>query len=295
MMIQEGGSFREVVLRAGPNVAPTVLAGFALTVIIYTGAIDLSIGSIIVVAGTVFGVLSAQESGPIVAFVGCLITTCVLCSFNGWLIHRLAIPAIIVTLGGLTFYRGIALILADIGMENFSGFISITNESYQWPGKKLAGFILLFGTLTALVLEWYSRTIRHFLALGSSEEACQILGLNPGAILQKAFFVSGCFLSAAALVYVTRLQTIEPSRMARGFELEVIGAVVVGGTNIFGGEGSFIGTLLGAFFLYFVREMLVYAGISAYFQDVVTGCIIIGIIGIDCRLHKRRKRMEELA
>ncbi|HIG26665.1 MAG TPA: hypothetical protein EYQ50_02270 [Verrucomicrobiales bacterium] len=75
----------------------------------------------------------------------------------------------------------------------------------------------------------------------------------------------------------------------------VIGAVVVGGTNIFGGEGSFIGTLLGAFFLYFVREMLVYAGISAYFQDVVTGCIIIGIIGIDCRLHKRRKRMEELA
>ena len=93
MMIKEGGSFLEVVLRAGPNVAPTVLAGFALTVIIYTGAIDLSIGSIIVVAGTVFGVLSAQEAGPIVAFVGCLLPTGVLCSFNAWLVHLPAIPA----------------------------------------------------------------------------------------------------------------------------------------------------------------------------------------------------------
>ena len=82
--------------------------------------------------------------------------------------ERAPSPPIVVHL--VTFYRGIALILADIGMEDFSGFISITEEAYQLPGKKLAGLILLSGIVTALVLEWYSRTIRHFLALGSSEE-----------------------------------------------------------------------------------------------------------------------------
>ena len=83
--------------------------------------------------------------------------------------------------------------------------------------------------------------------------------------------------------------------MALGFELQVIGAVVLGGTNIFGGEGSFTGTALGAFFLYFTSQVLTYAGVNPYFQEAVTGAIIIGVIGLDCTLHRRRKLLEELA
>ena len=83
--------------------------------------------------------------------------------------------------------------------------------------------------------------------------------------------------------------------MALGFELQVIAAVILGGTNIFGGEGSYLGTLLGAFFLYFVAQLLVYAGASAYLQEAITGGIILVIIGMDCALHRPRKLMEELA
>jgi ribose/xylose/arabinose/galactoside ABC-type transport system permease subunit len=76
--------------------------------------------------------------------------------------------------------------------------------------------------------------------------------------------------------------------------LQVIGAVVLGGTNIFGGEGGFAGTVLGAFFLYFTTELLIYVGVSPYFQEAITGAIIIGVIGLDCAWHRNRKLLEEL-
>jgi len=81
--------------------------------------------------------------------------------------------------------------------------------------------------------------------------------------------------------------------MALGFELQVIGAVVLGGTNIFGGEGSFLGTVLGAFFLYFISQVLTYSGASPYSQDAITGAVIVLVIGLDCALHRRRKLLED--
>jgi ribose/xylose/arabinose/galactoside ABC-type transport system permease subunit len=83
--------------------------------------------------------------------------------------------------------------------------------------------------------------------------------------------------------------------MALGFELQVIAAVILGGTNIFGGEGCYLGTLLGAVFLYLISQVLVYAGANAYLQDAITGAIILIIIGTDCALHRPAKLMEELA
>ena len=83
--------------------------------------------------------------------------------------------------------------------------------------------------------------------------------------------------------------------MALGLELKVIAAVILGGTNIFGGEGSYLGTLLGAVLLYLISQVLVYANATAYLQEAITGAIILVIIGTDCALHRRAKLMEELA
>jgi ribose/xylose/arabinose/galactoside ABC-type transport system permease subunit len=121
------------------------------------------------------------------------------------------------------------------------------------------------------------------------------MGLRPERLLRQCFCVSGLFLALATLVFVTRIQAVEPARMALGFELQVIAAVVLGGTNIFGGEGSFLGTVLGAFFLYFTSQLLVYAGASAYIQEALSGAIILAVIGIDCALHRKTKLMEALA
>jgi ribose/xylose/arabinose/galactoside ABC-type transport system permease subunit len=295
LLIKQGGSFTDVLAQAGPNVAPMILAGIGLTGIMFTGAIDLSIASIIVVAGTVFGILVFRGAPPWLCDAACLVTIWSLSMLNGYLARALQVSTIILTLGGLAFYRGLALIIADVGIPSFSGNISVQTEAYHAPGKSYAGWILLVGILAAGVFETFAKTPRLWLALGNSEEACRLQGLNPGRILQRAFCVGGLFLGMGGLIYITRVQAIEPARMALGFELQVIGAVILGGTNVFGGEGSYAGTVLGAFFLYFVLELLIYAGVSPYFQEVITGAIIIGVIGLDCGLQRRRKMLQELA
>jgi ribose/xylose/arabinose/galactoside ABC-type transport system permease subunit len=295
VLLKDGSSFVDVLARSSSNVAPIILAGLGLTGIIFTGAIDLSIASIIVVAGTVFGILVHHKQPPVAAFAACMLTAWLLSMMNGWLIRRLRIPAIILTLGGLALYRGVALILADLFIPAFGGNISVHEEAYHAPGKSYSSLILLGGIAGALLLECFAQTPRRWLALGNSEEACRLAGLDPGRILQRAFFISGIFLGLGALVYVTQFQAVEPARMALGLELQIIGAVILGGTNIFGGEGSYIGTVIGAFFLYLIWELLVYAGVNPYFQDAITGAIILWIIGLDCLLHRKQKWLEELA
>lgn len=293
--MKQGGSFVDVLMRCGPNVAPVILAGLGMTGIICTGAIDLSISSIIVVAGTVFGILVHHQWPPLLCFIACIATAWGLSAGNGLLIRRLKMPAIIITLAGLALYRGLALILADLAIPNFGGSLNVQHEGYHTPGKEFASAILLTTLIGAFVWECFASTPRRWLALGSSEEACRLAGLEPRSIRQSAFVVGGLFLGLAALIYITQIQFIEPARLAIGFELQVIGAVILGGTNIFGGEGSYVGTALGALFLYFTAQWMTYAGISPYFQEAITGALIIGVIGMDCALHRNRKRLEELA
>jgi ribose/xylose/arabinose/galactoside ABC-type transport system permease subunit len=276
------------------NAAPVLLAGIGLTGIVYTGAIDLSIGAILAVAGTVFGICYTNGLGPLPSFAACFLTALMLSMFNGGVVRLLKIPAIIVTLAGLTFYRGMALILADSVVEDFGGQFSILNEAYRTPGRDYAGTILVIAVIAALAWELTGRLPRTWLAMGNSETACRLKGLEPGNILTSAFAAGGCFLGLAAVTFVTNLQTIEPSRIARNFELDVIGGVVLGGTNIFGGEGSFLGTLLGGLFLYLVGQTMIYAGVSEYWRIAVQGAVILTVIGIDCLLHKKHKRLGEL-
>jgi ribose/xylose/arabinose/galactoside ABC-type transport system permease subunit len=248
-----------------------------------------------VMAATVFGMMAYHGFSPILCYGACIASAWGLSMANGYLVRGLKIPAIIVTLAGLPFYRGAALILADLGIPDFGGHITVHDEAYHAPGNQYAGWILLIVLSGALLWERYGQTPRRMLGMGSSEEACRLMGLSPGGIRQSAFFAGGLFLGVASLIEVTRLQAIEPARMVLGLELRVIGTVILGGTNIFGGEGSFLGTILGAFFLYFISQVLTYAEAGAYFEEALTGFIIIAVIGLDCALHRRRKLLEELA
>lgn len=295
LLLKQGSSFASVLQRASPDVAPIVLAGLGMTGIVFTGAIDLSIASVVALAATVFGLLVAQGAPPFLCYAICVAAAWLLSLVNAQLIHLLRVPAIIVTLAGLPLYRGLALIIADVGIPRFAGNISVHEERFHAPGKLYVHAILLAACVAAVLWDWYGRTPRTWLALGSSEEACRLAGLSPKRIRVSAFAAAGFFLGLASLVYVTRVQSIEPARIALGFELQVIGAVVLGGTNIFGGEGSLLGTILGAFFLYFISQALVYAGASPYFQDAIAGVVIILVIGIDCALHRRRRLLEELS
>lgn len=295
LFLKRGSSFAEVLTRIPGDIAPTVLAGFALTGIVFAGAIDLSIASVIALAGTIFGALVTHGCPALPAFAACATVAWGVMAFNGFLVSRTSMPAIIITLAGLPFYRGVALILADMLVPHFSGNISVPAEIYHAPGKAYPGTILLAGLILAALWDAAAKHPRLWLALGTSSEACHLIGLNPARLLSSAFALGGIFFGLSALLYVTRVQSVEPARMALGFELQVIAGVILGGTNIFGGEGSYLGALLGSLFLYLISQLLVYANASAYLQDALSGAIILLIIGIDCALHRRAKRLEELA
>ncbi len=292
--LREGASFRAVLAQAGPDCAPVLLASLGMTGIVCSGAIDLSVGSVIAFAGTLFGVCVHLGASPATCYAVLFLTAGGLSFVNGALVRALGIPAIIVTLGALPLYRGLALIVADLTIDGFSGNVSVPDDAFHLPGKFYAGSIALVAVVVAIVWEASAETPRRWLARGNSPAACRLQGLDSGRILLSAFAVGGVFLGAAALVAVTQIQAIEPARMMRGFELTVVGAVVLGGTNIFGGEGSYLGTILGAFFLYFAQQALIYSGVNPYAREVVIGGAIVLVIGADCLIGRRAKLEEEL-
>jgi ribose/xylose/arabinose/galactoside ABC-type transport system permease subunit len=289
-----GTSFADEASRMVSNVAPIILAGLGLTGIICCGAIDLSIGSILGLAGTVFGILHARGFGPDVCFAACFATACGVSAYNGLLVRWMRIPAIIVTLAGLAFYRGVALILADVGATGFGEQFTVDEPAYHTPGKDHAGLILIVVLAMAVVWECYGKSLRRWLAVGSSEMACRLSGLRPERIVFQAFVVGGLFLGLASLLEVTNHITIEPARLGLGFELNVIASVVLGGTSIFGGEGSYVGTALGGLFLYLIGPAMLYAGVNEYWRTAVQGGAILAVISVDCALSRKRKLLEEL-
>ena len=291
---QAGAAFPDEAARIAPNAAPAILAALGQTGIICCGAMDLSVGSILAVAATVFGVLHARGIGPAGCFAGCFFSAFGLSIYNGVLVRFLRMPSIIVTLAGLAFYRGLALILAEVASGGYGEQFTLTGEAYHRPGQVYAGWILLMGLGIALWGECFAKTPRTWLALGNSETACRLGGLDPARVLFSAFVVGGIFLGLAALLDVTNHITIEPARIGLGFELSVIAANVLGGTSIFGGQGSAAGTALGGLFLYLIGQAMLYAGVNEYWRTAVQGTAILAVIGIDCALGRRRKLMEEL-
>ena len=300
LRIPEGGSFGVVLSNMGVDLCALVLVALAMTGVIGSGSIDISVSSILAVGATVFGILVSHSLHPVLCFTVAFLTAWSLSMANGYLVRALRLPAIIVTLGALTFYRGVAAILASLFTNGaFLGPLYIVSGDegeydYSGPGFHYPGWILIGVVTVAIVWEWNARRPRTWLALGGSEEACRLQGLSPGKTLQSAFFVAGLFLGVAAIVAGSGRATIVPEKMAWGLELHAIGAVVVGGTNIFGGEGSYTGTVLGCLFFYFLRQGLIYEGISDHYTEVVLGATILGVIGFDCWLHRGAKRMEEL-
>lgn len=294
LRLEEGASFESILGAVARDAGPVLLAALGLTGIIAAGAIDLSIGSIIAVSGSVFGILIHREATPLFAWTACVGTAALLSLLNVGLVLALRVSAIIVTLGALAAWRGLALIVAEIGIPEFNGGLTVS-APYAPPGSDHANAIVFAATVFVLVFARVAKTPRTWIALGDSLEAARLQGLRPGRVLTSSFAAGGVLLGLSALVHVTQLGTIEPARLARGFELRVVGAVVLGGTNIFGGEASWLGTALGVLLLHFLDLTLVYAGVNPYWREVIVGAAILVVIGADCFLHREAKRLREVS
>jgi rhamnose transport system permease protein len=258
------------------------LLALALTAVIVTGGIDLSVGSLLGLCAVVFG-LGVREGGLPVPLAAVL---AVLAGgagglLNGWLVTGLRLPPLIVTLGTYSLFRGLAEGVTG-GVVNYTGFpegfLALGQETFL-GGVPAQLPLLVAAGLFFWALVHRSVAGRGFQAIGYAPEAARHAGVPVGARLRLVYVLSGLSAGVAALVYVARLGQAKADA-GTGFELLAITAVVLGGTSIFGGRASVVGTLLGLFAIALLQNGLRLGDQPAELAGIFTGILLLLALGL---------------
>ena len=276
------------------QISITGLIALGMTFVIIVRGIDLSVGSLIALCGLVGAViakgglverfsvgLDSDLANPWYwALAGSVLIGLLAGTLNGVCITKLKVPAFVVTLGGLSAYRGTALIVSDGGP--ISGF----NEAYRWIGQGKIGMVpipviifLVFIVLCHIVLK-YTVYGRYIYSVGGNPEAARLSGINIDLIITSTYIITGFFVGLSAFILSARLNSSE-AVAGMGYELNVIAIVVVGGTSLFGGMGSILGTIIGAMLFGVLQNGLVLLNVSSYIQQIVIGIILILAVTFD--------------
>ena len=261
------------------------LLAVALTPVIVGGGIDLSVGSLMGLSAVLFGKLWRDAGLPIAAAAALTLGVGALAGgLNGLLITRLRIPALIVTLGSFSLFRGLAEGLTG-GVDNFTDFPSrflFLGQGYLF-GVVPAQLPVFAAVAAAFWVLLHRTTIgRGLVAIGFSPEGARHAGLPVGRLVGLVYVLSGLVSSLAAVIYVAHLGQAKADA-GTGYELLAITAVVLGGTSIFGGRGSVDGTLLGLFAIAVLQNGLRLADLPAELAGVLTGVLLLVAIGLDRR------------
>jgi rhamnose transport system permease protein len=249
----------------------------AMTFVIISGNIDLSVGSTLGLVGVSFGLMYRQLHIPIeVAIVLALAQGAVLGLINGLIVTRFKLPAMIVTVGSLALYRGMAQVL--LGDHSVTGFpASFIGLDMRYVGKSPIPLPLVIFLILAVIfglLLHQTSFGRKVFATGTNQEAARFSGIAIDQIKVIVFIMSGVMAALGALMMASRLASARYD-MGTGYELDVITAVVLGGTDIDGGRGSILGTLLALFLVGILRSGMGLANIKIEYQLVVIGSLLI--------------------
>ena len=261
-----------------------------VTFVIITGGIDLSIGTGMTFCSVVMGMIVVQGGMPLwIGILGALAAGALMGAVNGILVAKLKLPPFIATLGMMNVARGLAQILSDVKPIYFDAH----PEFYDtFMGKPIFGIpnvvFIMFGAgiLASIVL---TRTIlgRYTFALGSNEEATRLSGVNVDAWKIVVYATTGLFAGLGGILIAARMTSAQPS-VGVGYELDAIAAAVIGGTSLSGGEGSIVGTIIGAFIISTLTIGLSIIGVPDQWKLVITGLVIIGAVWLD--ILRRRSR-----
>jgi ribose transport system permease protein len=265
-----------------------------VTFVIITGGIDLSVGTVMTLAAVITAKLVTEAGAPLpLGILGGILTGALAGFINGLVIAAMRVPPFVATLGMLYVAKGLSLILSNLAPVYFdreSGFtnlatgvivqipdvIEIPNAVLIMFGAAIIGSFILLRTLLG----------RYTFALGSNEEAARISGVNTGRWKMAVYTLAGIFSGLAGVIIAARLNSAQPS-LGQGYELDAIAAVVIGGTSLSGGEGSILGTVIGAFVISVLTNGLRILSVPQEWQMVVTGAIIIVAVFLDMARRRR--------
>ena len=284
------------------QISITGLIALGMTFVILTAGIDLSVGSLLALCGMIAAVVAKGGTANTLALESsagagygwaaallAAIATGAACGFiQGTAITRLKVPPFVVTLGGLTIFRGLTLTISSGGP--ISGF----TPDMRWWGTGLVGpvpvpvIIFLGAALLCHLILRYTRYGRSVYAVGGNAEAARLSGLRVDRIIVSVYVIVGFFCGLAAFVLAARLNSAE-AVAGIGYELTVISAVVIGGTSLFGGVGSVGGTVIGAALIGVLVNGLVLNNVSSYTQQIVIGLILILAVAFDRWLKTRTR------
>ncbi len=268
----------------------TGIMALLMTAIIICGHIDLSVASTLALTAAATGVLHAQYAVPfwLACCLGMLLAG-MLGALNGVLIVGMNLPSLTVTLGTMALYRGAAQILiGDHSVGGFPAWFCGVDQVYAGPFPVTLLLLLAGGCAMALFLQ---RTTlgRCIYAIGNNKTASRLSGLRVGAVEALLFTLSGLAAGMCGLLMASRL-SVARFDMASGKELDVITAVVLGGTDIFGGKGGVAGTLLALCLLALLRTGMGLADIPSEKQQIVVGALLIGAIALPRLAELARKQ-----
>lgn len=271
------------------QVALALFISIGMTFVIISAGIDLSVGSVVALTSVALGLLMVDGGlNPVLAVVLAMAAGAAVGVFNGVVVAYSRIPAFVVTLGTLAMASGLALGLTT--GSTISGF----PRGFLMIGQGLVLGVpvpvvmaLAVAVVSHLVL---TRTVfgRHVYLIGSNEEAARLSGVKVRAVKISIFVIASSLAALASVVETSRLSVAQPSA-GSGYELAAIGAVVIGGASLFGGEGSILGTVLGTTLLGLILNGLILLGISAYWQQMFSGGIIIAAVALNIWRQQRRR------
>ncbi|MGO1770242.1 MAG: ABC transporter permease [Microbacterium sp.] len=288
------------------HVAIYALLGMGMLLVILNGGIDLSVGSTLafsaVIAGfllkgvplEVFGI-TLYPSVPVTVLIACGVGA-LAGLVNGILVAKFKIAPFVATLGMLYAVRGLALLMTGgLTINNMSGSAELGNTGFEWLGfRRIVGIpvgviIMIVVAIVLGLILGRSKFGRWLYAAGGNERAAELSGVPTNSVKIWVYVVSGLCAAIAGLVLASTLTSADPNAGST-YELTAIAAVVIGGAALTGGRGNVRGTLLGAFVIGFLADGLVIVGVSAYWQMVFMGAVIVVAVLLNTLQYGRRRR-----
>jgi ribose/xylose/arabinose/galactoside ABC-type transport system permease subunit len=257
------------------------VVAIGMTLVLITGGVDISVGSVAALSGVVTSILWIQQDIPLgISTVLGILSAGMVGFINGFMIAVVRINPLITTLASFSIVRGAAFVMSD-GQTN-----QLNNESFKFLGRgeiiglpvSLLVMVALYGLFFFILT--YTPFGRNLFAIGGSPEASRLAGISVASHLLVVYTLCGLLAGLGGIIITSQLASSAP-RAAAGLEFTVIAAVVLGGTSLAGGKGTLVGTLVGVIILRILDNGLTMTEVSSFYQDVVSGVVLLLAVGFD--------------
>ncbi len=266
------------------------IIGVGMTILMVSGGFDLSVGSVVGLTGMVAGMLIKKAGIPVpAAVIMSLLVGAAIGLFHGLMVTKVGLNPFIVTLAGLSLYRGLTLIINDGKQVAQIGDVFSSIGQYKLFGIQMPIWYAIVFIIVGDILLRRNKYLRQNFFIGGNETAARLLGIQVDNVQISNYILTSVIAAFAGVVWTGRMGTATVYA-GTGLELKVITAVIIGGASLNGGEGSVLGAFLGSLIMVLIINILTLVGIKIYWQNFLIGAILLFAVTLDVVTIKRRER-----